>query len=289
MRLLSRLKTEKTVFANSWARRKTPYLCYIYPLLTKGAQDWINPVQAYRIYRKLDDRNPGKCTCLIAQFPLFPINDFNRVIKPFSLKCTNIKQTFAIAFAQLQLSNKPFPIRKCSNHSCVVALEAISGCSKCRTEAHLEIYNVVEHFSCYLLAEQFLLLLLPFPNCSLFQPGILPPLHPAGRGHCPPLPVTLKTYWMNLFPWLLMTRCCSVKLRAHMAVLWWGTLKHICCFRLSQAVSRCAALLHLQLCSLLLQGRRWRAGLLWLHRFRQTPTQGSCNASWHVNVPSSLH
>jgi len=91
---------------------------------------------------------------------------------------------FAIAFSQLQLFNKPFPTHKCSNHSSVVASEAISGCWKCWTkahveiQAHVEIHNVRERFSGYLLAEQFLSRLLPFPDC-LFQPGVLRPLHPA--------------------------------------------------------------------------------------------------------------
>lgn len=94
VRLLFSPKREKTAFASWWARRKTLYLCYIHPLLTKGAYDRINPSQAYRIYKKMDDHNPGKCICLIAWLPHFLINDFNTVIKPFLLKCTTIKQTY---------------------------------------------------------------------------------------------------------------------------------------------------------------------------------------------------
>lgn len=52
---------------------------------------------------------------------------------------------FAIAFAQLQLFNKPFSICKWSSHSCVVVLEAVSGFLKCLAGAHLGIYNISEH------------------------------------------------------------------------------------------------------------------------------------------------
>lgn len=96
--------------------------------------------------------------------------------------CRHKANISAIAFAQLQLFNKPFPICKCSNHSCIAVLEAISGCLKCRTEVHLEKHKITLHFSWNLLAEQCLRQLLPFPACPFQQQ----PSHPALLPSCPP-------------------------------------------------------------------------------------------------------
>lgn len=93
--------------------------------------------------------------------------------------CHHKADLSAIAFAQLQLFNKPFPICKCSNHSCIAVSEAISGCFKCQTEVHLEKHKITLHFSWNLPAEQCLPLLLPLPACPFQQQSSQPALLPS--------------------------------------------------------------------------------------------------------------
>ena len=171
--------------------------------------------------------------------------------------CHHKANISATAFAQLQLFNKPFPICKCSNHSCIAVLEAISGCLKCRTEVHLEKLKITLQFSWNLPVKQCLHLLLPFPACPFQQQSP----HPALLPSCP--------LAQNIARLVLGALCLSAAQ---------GSCDH--------QVVRNPNPVSSPMCSLLLQGCRWHVGLLWLCASRYVSMSSVLHCEHQLPTPA---
>lgn len=132
--------------------------------------------------KKKKDHNPGKCICLIAWLPHFPVKDSNTLTKPFLLQCATIKQTYL----PLHLHNYGCLINHSKHINVATNLHCCFGSHFWLLEMpDGNAFGNTPYSSAVLIVPiSRTLPALPFPACLFHQVSSLPG-HPTGQ--CPNL------------------------------------------------------------------------------------------------------